>query len=232
MYLDFFSNSKRILMISLFTIILAFLFLIGFRMYGASVVGEANKRQTELIKKSPNFNDYNKKIFENIFKRFNEININCFLFYNLKATIRTINRKFENVEDLRKMKIEGDIKLNNFDHKIINSVTKKENALFIILNHIELRAKYIINEKSWYGSFYKLTGGYSLPDTLSEYFDHLQSLIFKLKKGKIGAAIFGDKIYVYFYNENENKVEDIYEIHGMDDKVTALDIFKLLIFVY
>ncbi|KAG0439537.1 hypothetical protein DMUE_2361 [Dictyocoela muelleri] len=225
------SNNKRNLMIGIITILVLLLFLIGFIMYGSSIVSEANKKQSALIKKCSNLNGNKNKIFDNIFKKLNDAKINCFLFDDDKATIKTVSKKFENVEDLRKMKIENDIKLNDSDFKLINIETGEVKDLFIIINYIELTADELVEEKSWSGSFYKMTGGYSLPATLIEIFNHLQSLKSKLDKGKVGAAFLDDNVHIFFYNNGENKVEDIYDIRGMGDKLTALDIFKYFLFI-
>ncbi|KAG0434656.1 hypothetical protein DMUE_5089 [Dictyocoela muelleri] len=199
-------------------------------MYGASIVAEANERQSAVIKKSPNFNGNKKEIFDNIFKRFNENKINCFLFDVNENKIKTINKKFENVADLLKMKIEGNILLSDTNFKSINKNNEIKDLL-VKLNYNQLGPNDLIQEISWSGSFYKMTGGYSLSNTIYEFFKHLQSLKTKLGKGIVGAAILGDKVHVFFYNNIDKRVEDIYDIQGMDDKVTALDIFRCFLIV-
>ncbi|KAG0438115.1 hypothetical protein DMUE_3292 [Dictyocoela muelleri] len=120
------------------------------------------------------------------------------------------------------MKIEGEIKLKCRYFTIDNGI----NYLLPKLNYNQLAANELVEENSWSGSFYKMTGGYSLPSTLIEIFNHLQSLKSKLDKGMAGAAILGDNVHIFFYNNGENKVEDIYDIRGIDGKLTALDIFE------
>ncbi|KAG0435757.1 hypothetical protein DMUE_4554 [Dictyocoela muelleri] len=216
------SNNNRNLTFSAIAIIILIIFLIGFRMYGSSVISEANETQTEWIRECENLTGEKKKYFDQIFQIFNDNNVNCFLFKHTDNTIDKVTKKFENVADLRKMKIEGSIKLNNTYFEINHG----EKDILLKLNYNQFADDELVEEKSWSGVFYKITGGYSLPATLLEIFNHLQSLKSKLDKGRVGAAFWGDNVHIFFYNENENKVEDIYAIRSTDDKLTALDIFK------
>ncbi|KAG0441537.1 hypothetical protein DMUE_0979 [Dictyocoela muelleri] len=218
------SSNKRNLIIASITIAVVLLFLIGFRMHGSSVVSEANEQQTAKIKEPPNFTEENKKYLDGLFKGLADKNINTFLFDEKLSIIKTVSKKFENFEDLKKMKIENDIKLKTTDYKIHEN--NKEKKLSIKLNFKKLTPDELVEEKSWSGAFYKMTGGYSLPSAISGISEHFQSLKAKLDKGSVGVSILGDKVHVFFYNESGNKVEDTYDIHGINEKLTAMDIFK------
>ncbi|KAG0430575.1 hypothetical protein DMUE_5650 [Dictyocoela muelleri] len=219
------SNSKRIIIIGAMAIFILLIFLIGFRMYGSSVISEVNEQQIEIIKGA--LSSKKKDYLDQIFKIFSDHNVNCFLFKHTDDTIDEVSKKFENVEDLRKMKIGDEIKLNNGYF----TLGFREKYFQLQLNYNKFAANELVEENSWSGLFYKMTGGYSLPDTLLEILNHMQSLKSKLDKGKVGAAFLGENIHIFFYNNGESKVEDIYDIHGMDDKLTALDIFRYFLIV-
>ncbi|KAG0435252.1 hypothetical protein DMUE_4811 [Dictyocoela muelleri] len=219
----FFSNSKRILIIGPMAIIMMILLLIGFRMYGSSVMSEANEQQIEIIKRVLSSSKY-KAHLDRMFKIFSDDNVNCLIFEQ-DNTYGEVSKKLESLEDLRKMKIEGEIKLE-YRYSTINKVKK---YFQLQLNYNQFAANVLVEENSWSGSFYKMTGGYSLPDTLIEILNHLQSLKSKIDKGRVGAAFLGYNVHIFFYNKVENKVEDIYDIRGMGEKITALDIFKFFI---
>ncbi|KAG0436805.1 hypothetical protein DMUE_4043 [Dictyocoela muelleri] len=222
------TDEKRNLCIATITIIVLFLLFTGFYIYGYLVVSNANEKQSEIIRGSENFNGEKKKLFDIVFKRLNDKNLNCFLFEHDKDKIVLIKNKFENISDLRELCLFDNIEDYDFDQ---NEILTPDGGSYIelILCFSELFSDELIEENSWAGSFYKITGGYSLPDTFSEFSKYLKYIEIKLDRGYVGAAIFDDKVCVFFYNKYEDQVVDTYEIYGMDDKVTALEILKYFI---
>ncbi|KAG0439850.1 hypothetical protein DMUE_2148 [Dictyocoela muelleri] len=198
--------------------------MICFWIYGASVINEANKKQCELIQSSNIYKNYRGNFVPFSLDTFC-VTRNCFLFDQEINKIITINKKIESLNDLKKLKIANEIEIEILPTRYIE-INKRYQRYTININVNELTEKELIQEKSWSGSFYKMTGGFSLPEKISGISNYLQALKSKLDNGYVGFLVLNDIVYLFFYNENKKRVEQIIDINGYNDKVTAFDILR------